>query len=83
LHVDTRTLRRRLAAEGTSYRSLVADARASMAAHLLADPSLTIDTVASRLGYYDAAALSKAFHRWFGQSPGTFRSAKRMTLIGE
>jgi hypothetical protein len=28
LHVDTRTLRRRLAAEGTSYRSLVADARA-------------------------------------------------------
>lgn len=83
LHVDTRTLRRRLAAEGTSYRSLLGDARASMAANLLADPRLTIDNVATRLGYHDAAALSKAFHRWFGQSPGTFRSAKRMTSSGD
>jgi AraC-like DNA-binding protein len=83
LHVDTRTLRRRLAAEGTSYRSLLGDARASMAAYLLADPSLTIDKVASRLGYHDAAALSKAFHRWYGQSPGTFRSDKRVMSIGD
>ena len=83
LHIDTRTLRRRLAAEGTSYRSLVGDARASMAASLLTDPSLTIDTVANRLGYHDAAALSKASHRWFGQSPGTFRSTKRVMSIGE
>lgn len=83
LHVDTRTLRRRLAAEGTSYRSLLGQARASLAAALLADPGLTVDAVASRLGYHDAAALSKAFHRWFGQSPGTFRSTRRGLPTGE
>ena len=76
LHIETRTLRRRLAAEGTSYRSLVGEARSAMAAQLITDPDMTIDTLAHRLGYHDAAGLTKAFHRWFGQSPGTYRSAR-------
>lgn len=73
LHIDARTLRRHLAAEGTSYRILIDAARSSLAATLIVDQGLTVQCAADRLGFHDAAALSKAFTRWYGQSPGQYR----------
>ncbi|MGA5545344.1 helix-turn-helix domain-containing protein [Mycobacterium sp. NPDC051198] len=77
LHIDVRTLRRHLASEGTSYRSLMDAARSTLAATLIVDDCLTLEAAASRLGYHDAAALSKAFTRWYGVPPGQFRSTNR------
>lgn len=77
LNIDTRTLRRRLASEGTSYRSLIDAARSAVAMTLIADDGLTVDAAADRLGYHDAAALSKAFVRWHGAPPGKFRRVGR------
>lgn len=57
--VDRRTLHRRLAAEGTSFRELVAAERASLAASLLAGGRSKTE-VAGLLGF---ASLS-AFSRW-------------------
>ena len=73
LNVDERTLRRKLAAEGTSYRQLTDEVRSTIATELLTEGQLTVEEVAVRLGYNDAAAFSRAFKRWTGRRPGSIR----------
>jgi AraC-like DNA-binding protein len=75
LHVDPRTLRRRLAAEGTSFRSLVDEVRETLAVELLTTAGLTVEGVAARLGYSEAAAFAHAFKRWKGVSPRAYARA--------
>lgn len=77
LHVHPRTLGRRLEAEGMSFRILADDVRRRIALELLADPEATIDSVADRLGYADAASFSRAFKRWTGETPGTVSRRSR------
>jgi AraC-like DNA-binding protein len=72
LHVDPRTLRRRLAREGTSYRALADEVRETLAVELLTTAGLTVDEVAGRLGYSEAAALAHAFKRWKGVPPRAY-----------
>jgi len=73
LHMSTRTLRRQLAAEGTSYRELRNDVGKALAIELLEVVGLSVTEVARRLGYSDAAAFSHAFHRWTGRAASDFR----------
>ncbi len=68
LHLSERTLRRRLAAEGTSYRSLVDEVREALAEALLR-ARLPVEQVSRRLGYAETAAFTHAFTRWKGCSP--------------
>ncbi|WP_234390847.1 AraC family transcriptional regulator [Nocardia suismassiliense] len=72
LHVDPRTLRRNLAAEGTSFRELADEVRAALAAELLGT-GLPVAAVAARLGFHDAAGFSRAYRRWTGETPGRAR----------
>ncbi|CAM3722800.1 AraC family transcriptional regulator [Cohnella lubricantis] len=44
---------------------------------LLLDPDLTMEGIAARLGYEDAATFSKQFRRWTGMSPREYRSISR------
>jgi AraC-like DNA-binding protein len=69
-NVDPRTLRRQLADEGTSYRQLADEVRHTLAEPLL-HAGLTVEQVADRLGYADAATFTRAFKRWTGVSPAT------------
>lgn len=69
LSVSERTLRRRLADEGTSYRALVDEVREALAEELLATQSLSVEQVARRLGYAETASFTHAFTRWKGRSP--------------
>lgn len=65
-----RTLRRRLAAEGTAYQRVLDAVRSGLAASLLAPPaSLPVAEVARRLGYADATTLIRAHRRWTGRTP--------------
>jgi AraC-like DNA-binding protein len=73
LHLHPRTLRRRLAEEGTSFRALTSDVRATLASELLSQVGLTVEQVARRLGYAETAAFNHAFSRWFGVAPNEFR----------
>lgn len=73
LGVSTRTLKRRLADQGTTYSRIVEDARRDEALLLLADPRWTLDAVAARLGYSDTANFSRAFRRATGETPGAWR----------
>lgn len=76
LGVTERTLRRRLASEGTGYREVVDEVRAGLAARLLA-VGLPVADVAARLGYSEPAALTHAHHRWTGAAPTALRSGSR------
>lgn len=68
LCVTERTLHRRLAAEGTSYRALLDEVRATLAAELL-NSGLTVEETARRLGYSETAAFTRAHGRWNGCPP--------------
>jgi AraC-like DNA-binding protein len=76
LHVHPRTLRRRLAEEGTSFRGITNDVRATLATELLSQVGLTVEQVARRLGYAETAAFNHAFSRWFGVAPNEYRRRK-------
>jgi AraC-like DNA-binding protein len=73
LHMTARTVRRRLVAEGTSYRELVEEVRQGLAQELLANGLLKMEEVAERLGYSDATSFSHAFRRWKGHAPSDLR----------
>jgi AraC-like DNA-binding protein len=73
LHVDPRTLRRQLQADGTSFRELIEEVRATIAEELLGSAGLTVHDVAGRLGYHDAAGFTRAYRRWTGTTPGAGR----------
>ena len=75
LTVSGRTLSRRLADEGTSFRGILDDVRREFASALLQDRSLSVGDVAFFLQYPGPAAFHRAFRRWTGQAPGDFRAA--------
>lgn len=77
LGLGPRTLARRLADEGTSYRRLVDALRRDMATNLLADPDLDLAQIAELLGYAEQSAFTNAFRRWTGQPPRRFRMLRR------
>ena len=76
LGVSARTLRRKLTEAGTSYQALTDEVREALAGELLATNALTIDDVATRLGYAEASSFIHAFKRWKGQTPAAYVRAQ-------
>jgi AraC-like DNA-binding protein len=72
LGMAPRTLQRSLEVEGTTFRELVAEVRRVLAEEMLAQ-RMTVDEIAERLGYAEAASFVHAFKRWTGVPPGRFR----------
>lgn len=68
-----RTLRRQLAIEQTSYRELIEETRATLAADLLSRVGLTVAQTAQHLGYSDPGSFTRAFKRWHGVTPSRYR----------
>lgn len=79
LATTSRSLRRRLTEEGTSFRVLVDEVRETLAEQLLSTAGLNVDAVAERLGFANTAGFISAFKRWKGVPPGTWRSQHRFT----
>lgn len=73
LAVSPRTLKRRLASEGTSYTELLEAERRARAEHLLKNTARSVKEIAAALGYADTAAFSHAYTRWTGKSPSEGR----------
>jgi AraC-like DNA-binding protein len=74
MQTSGRTLKRQLAAEGTSFSALVDAERRQRAMFLLASPAVSIKDVADRLGYANIANFTRAFHRWTGTTPAEHRA---------
>jgi len=72
LDIHPRTLRRRLAEEGTSFRALLNEARSTVAVDLLRNVGLTVEEVSTRLGYTEVSTFSHAFKRWRGVAPSAY-----------
>lgn len=73
LCLSPRTLTRRLAEEGTTFRALQDEVRRLLAEELLTHTDLSCDQLAARLGYADAASFIRAFRRWTGHTPQEYR----------
>jgi transcriptional regulator GlxA family with amidase domain len=68
--VSPRTLARRVhAALGMTPNEMVQRLRVAHAAHLLETTRASVDEVAARVGYADAAAFRRVFRRYLGESP--------------
>ena len=78
LHVSPRTLHRRLAHEGTSYRALREALRREQALQLLGKTRNSVAEVAAALGYSEPSAFFRAFVGWTGMAPTEYR--KRQTV---
>ncbi len=74
LHLSTRTLKRRLADQGTSFSAVLEGVRHQRALLLLEDRTLALADVAGRLGYSDVANFTRAFRRWTGRTPAAYRT---------
>jgi AraC-like DNA-binding protein len=79
LGVSARTLQRRLMSSGLSYKDLVDSARREAALRYLSDPSLSIAEIAWLLGYSEASAFHRAFKRWMGSGPQSWRANRAVS----
>lgn len=77
LAMSGRTLQRRLADEGTSFQELVDAARRDLAIRLLRETDFSLIEVAFMTGFSEQSALTRAFKRWVGLTPGAFRADSR------
>src|SRR5215813_9169456 len=73
LGVSSRTLARRLAAEGLSFGEIVSQLRSDLATHYLSDPNLPISEIAWLVGYQGVSAFSRGYKRWTGMNPKKMR----------
>lgn len=76
LHITPRTLHRRLAAESVTFRTLLDEVRDAIATELLSVTSLSVQQIATRLGYTETASFLHAFQRWHHTSPGQYRQSR-------
>ncbi|MGJ8687501.1 MAG: AraC family transcriptional regulator [Spongiibacteraceae bacterium] len=72
-NTSTDTLRRRLHQEGTSWQALRNTLRREQAIKYLADGRRSIEDIAFKIGYTEAAAFIRAFKQWTGLTPLQFR----------
>ncbi len=75
MHVSARTLKRRLALQGVAFSTLLEEEQRDRALVLLRSPELSVDEVAERVGYSDAANFTRAFRRWTGTTPAAYRKS--------
>lgn len=80
LSLSERTLSRRLADDGQSYRAIVDDLRKMMAETYLHDFDMPLAEIAFILGFTDQSSFGTAFRRWTGMSPGRARADLRKNL---
>ena len=73
LHISQRTLRRRLEAESTNFRSTLDEIRDLLAKEYLAKTELTVAEIAHLLEYSETVNFRRAFVRWNGITPNTYR----------
>ena len=73
LGMSERSLRRRLAEEGTSFGEVLDHLRHRLAVRYLRDQHVSLKQVAWLLGYSEVGAFNHAFKRWTGIPPGRAR----------
>lgn len=82
LCMTSRTLRRKLDAEGTSYSELLTSVRKALAIDYLTTTTLGTEDIALTLGFSDAVGFRHAFKRWTGKTPHEVRQNRTTAASG-
>ena len=72
--MSSRTLSRRLTDKGITFRDLVKSTQEEMAKELLRGSTYSINEIAFQTGFSEQSAFSRAFKRWTGEAPLSFRN---------
>ena len=75
LAMSERSIQRSLSEEQTSYRELVDEVRKNLAIEHLSRPGTSATDVSFLLGFSEPSAFTRAFRRWTGLAPTSFRGA--------
>ena len=75
LGIGERSLRRKLAEEGTSYGALLLAARKEACDLYLRQGVRSHAQIAQSLGYSDQSAYGRAFKSWFGVAPNAYKQS--------
>jgi len=67
------TLQRQLHGEGTNYQQIRDETRKALAEEYVQDTELSLSQIAYMLGFSDQSNFSRAFKRWTGTSPRSYR----------
>ena len=73
LDIHPQTLRRRLSAEGSTFKEIKNQVRRDTALHFLGKQGLSIEEIAHRAGFSESSAFIRAFKGWTGVTPYTYR----------
>lgn len=73
LGLSARSFHRRLSEHGMSFQSLTEDTRRDLAEGLLRDESHSLAEIAFLTGFSEQSAFTRAFKRWVGTTPATYR----------
>jgi len=79
LGTSQRTLQRRLAHEGRTFRDELESVRSRVAMRYLEETAIPLTSLSMTLGYSDLAAFSHAFRRTVGTSPSAWRKSHQLT----
>jgi AraC-like DNA-binding protein len=73
MNMTPRTLIRRLEADGTSFQAIKDALRRDMAIRDLQAGRKSVEAIALDVGFSSSANFYKAFQRWTGSTPGSYR----------
>jgi AraC-like DNA-binding protein len=73
MHRSVSSLQRQLKAEGVCYRQVLGQTRQALAEDLVKEGRYSLSQIAYLLGFSDQANFSRAFKRWTGNTPSSFR----------
>jgi AraC-like DNA-binding protein len=74
LNMTLRTLQRRLAEQNTCYRDVLNHTRHQLAMQYLGSAQYSVGEIAFLLGFSEVSAFTRAFRRWTGSSPRSWRN---------
>jgi AraC-like DNA-binding protein len=73
LQTHPRTLQRRLAAEGTTFETVLDGVRRAAAHRLITQTDVPLSQVTAMVGLAEQSALTRAVRRWYGVTPRDLR----------
>lgn len=74
-NISVRTLQRQLKQEGVSYIQIVEEVRKSLAIHYMSNSTSSVKEISGVLGYAEPSGFVRAFKKWTGKTPITFRNS--------
>ncbi|WCN13566.1 helix-turn-helix domain-containing protein [Marinomonas mediterranea] len=77
LNMSVSTLRRRLSDESTSYQQIKDECRKEAAITYMNAPRLSINDIASLMGFDEPSAFFRSFKKWTGMTPGEYRKSEQ------